>query len=60
MISNSIIDLAINSDFSDFEDAVQFYSAKSANADMIITRNIKDYKNATILVLSPQQFLNSL
>jgi predicted nucleic acid-binding protein len=50
---------AAHSNFSDFEDAVQYYAARSANADVIITRNIKDYKQATIPVLTAEQFLRT-
>jgi len=57
---NKVIQQAIDSDFSDFEDAVQYYAAKSAKADVIITRNIKDYKQATIPVLTAEQFLRTL
>lgn len=56
----SIVDKAIESNFSDFEDAVQYYAAISAGADVIITRNIKDYKQATIPVLTAEQFLRQL
>jgi predicted nucleic acid-binding protein len=56
----SIVKQAIISDFKDFEDAVQYYAAKSAGADVIITRNIKDYKESTILVLTAEQFLSTL
>lgn len=51
---------AVDSAFSDFEDAVQYYTAISANADVIITRNIKDYKQSTIPVLTAEQFLRTL
>ncbi|AYL99213.1 PIN domain-containing protein [Mucilaginibacter celer] len=54
------IDDAIASDFKDFEDAVQYFAAKNAGVDLIITRNIKDYKNSTIPVLTAEQFLNTL
>ncbi|WP_259066337.1 type II toxin-antitoxin system VapC family toxin [Mucilaginibacter sp. X4EP1] len=56
----SIVDKAIESDFSDFEDAVQYYAAMSVNADFIVTRNIKDYKQSTIPVLTAEQFLRTL
>ncbi len=59
-INEIIIDLAFNSTFTDFEDAVQFYTAKNAGADIIITRNIKDYKHSTIPVLTAEQFLKTL
>ena len=59
-VNEQIIDLALNSDFKDFEDGVQFYAAKSAKADVIITRNIKDYKGSSLIVLTPEQFLKTL
>lgn len=59
-VDETIIDLALQSDFIDFEDAVQYFAAKSVNADFIITRNIKDYKNSAIPVLTAEQFLNTL
>ena len=55
-----IVNQAIESDFADFEDAVQFHAAKSAKADFIITRNIKDYKNSNITVLTAEQFLRTI
>lgn len=54
------VERAINSNFSDFEDAVQYFAAISAKADVIITRNIKDYKHASIPVLTAEQFLKKL
>ena len=59
-VDEEIIDLALQSGLNDFEDAVQYYTAKNANADIIITRNIKDYKQSTIQVLTPEQFLTTL
>jgi hypothetical protein len=50
----------VDSSFADFEDAVQYYAAISAKADAIITRNTKDYKHASIPVLTAEQFLKTL
>ena len=55
-----IVENALASGFSDFEDAVQYHAAISVKADVIITRNIKDYKQSTIPVLTAEQFLRSL
>jgi len=57
---NEIVQDAIDSDFSDFEDAVQYYTAISAKCDIIITRNVKDYKQSAIPVLTAEQFLRTL
>ena len=51
------IDLALSSDFNDFEDAIQYYSALSVKCDCIITRNIKDYKISEIPVYTPEEFI---
>ena len=59
-VDEEIIDSALKSGLKDFEDAVQYYAAKSAGADVIITRNIKDYKESTIPVLTAEQFLSTL
>ena len=59
-VGGAVIDKALESDLTDFEDAIQYYAALSAKADVIITRNIKDYKNTTIPVLTAEQFLNTL
>jgi predicted nucleic acid-binding protein len=49
---------ALNSEFKDFEDALQHFSALSdKRIDYIITRNIKDYKNSSITVLTPENYL---
>ncbi|MDT3404167.1 PIN domain-containing protein [Mucilaginibacter terrae] len=54
------IDFAINSNNNDFEDAIQISVAENAKADIIITRNTKDYKHSTIPVLTAEQFLRTL
>lgn len=54
------IDFAMNSNFTDFEDAIQHFIATENNCDVIITRNIKDYKHAIIPVLTPEQFLRTI
>jgi len=53
--SNIIID-ANNSKFKDFEDGVQYFCAKSINADLIISNNKKDFKMSDIDVLTPKEF----
>ena len=49
---------ALQNDFSDYEDSVQYSSALTIkNLDAIITRNIKDYRNSSIAVMTPLNFL---
>jgi predicted nucleic acid-binding protein len=56
-IDDKIIDLALNSDFRDFEDAIQYYCALENGCRVLLTRNLKDYKKATIPVMTAQDFL---
>lgn len=51
---------ALKSGLSDFEDAVQNSTAERIGAKKIITRNTKDYKRSTLLILTPAEFLKSL
>lgn len=57
--SEKVIDQALNSSFSDFEDAVQYYTALNSNISVILTRNIKDYKASNLIVQTPELFLVS-
>lgn len=59
-VDSSVIDDAIASNFSDFEDAIQYQSAKREGADAIITRNSNDFIHSEIEVYEPQQFLDML
>lgn len=59
-VDSIIIDKAIASQFSDFEDAMQYFSAIREKADAIITRNSEDFVAAQIEVYEPQQFLDML
>jgi predicted nucleic acid-binding protein len=59
-VNEKIIELALQSDFKDFEDAIQYYTALENNLKVIITRNLKDYKAAKIPVMTPNDFLKTL
>lgn len=48
---------ALKSKFSDFEDALQNYSAAENQCKIVITRNITDYKNSKLDVMLPEDFL---
>ncbi|MFD2202750.1 type II toxin-antitoxin system VapC family toxin [Shivajiella indica] len=58
---NKLMNLALNSQFSDKKYALQYYTAIHNGADYFITRNIKDYKktNDNLPVLTPIEFLQS-
>jgi predicted nucleic acid-binding protein len=59
-INKSILFNALSLNFADYEDAVQHACAESENLDAIVTRNLSDYKNASLPVYSPAEFLNFL
>ena len=58
MVNENVIDMALNSGWKDFEDAVQNFSAV-ANPDItaIITRNTKDFKESSLEVIDSLDFL---
>jgi predicted nucleic acid-binding protein len=59
-VDDKILQDAHNSPITDYEDAVQHECAVAENLDAIVTRNTKDYKNSSIKVYSPSEFLQLL
>ena len=47
-----------NSKFDDLEDCLQNECATAVKADYIVTRNIKDFKDATVAAILPEQLLS--
>ncbi len=56
-VSAKDIDTAFLRDWKDFEDAVQYTVAESNGVDYIVTRNVKDFEENTIPVLTPVDFI---
>lgn len=56
-VNDKIIDLAIASDFDDFEDAIQYNTAIENNITVLLTRNLRDFKKSVIQVMNPEMFL---
>ena len=54
------MDSAIALHAKDFEDAMQYFSAKSIVADCIVTRNAKDYPFSDVAVMTPHEFLQKM
>ena len=50
---------AVESDMSDYEDAVIAATAKRNRIDFIITRNTKDFKESPVPALTPSQFIET-
>lgn len=55
-ITHAVLSQALALPFTDYEDAVQHASAAPIKLDAIVTRNLKDYKNATLPVFSRQTY----
>lgn len=51
---------ALLMNISDFEDAMQISAAIECNADLIITRNIKHYKNSPVPAFIPENFIKNM
>ena len=57
-LEDKAIELALASDFKDFEDGLQYFIAMDNEADVIITRNKKDFTNANIPVMTAGEYLS--
>lgn len=57
-LEDKAIELALASDFTDFEDGLQYFIAMDNEADIIITRNKKDFKSSKIPVMTAGEYLN--
>jgi predicted nucleic acid-binding protein len=59
-VDEKIISLSLESDFKDFEDAIQYFTATEHNVPLLLTRNLKDFKLAAIPVMTAESFLSQL
>jgi predicted nucleic acid-binding protein len=60
-MDRKVVENALNSEFKDFEDSLQNYSAfNSGKIEVILTRNLKDYKNSELGVFTPETYLKSI
>ena len=59
-VEKNILQMALTSPITDYEDAVQHECAAAENLDAIVTRNTKDYKNSSVKIYSPSEFLQFL
>jgi predicted nucleic acid-binding protein len=56
-LEDKAIELALASNFNDFEDGLQYFVAMDNESDIIITRNKKDYKNSKIPVMTAGEYI---
>ncbi len=59
-LDEKIVDLALNSDFKDFEDSIQYFTAIENAQKLIVTRNKSDFKHSKIPIMKAGEFINSL
>ena len=55
-LDQATIEKAIMAKKPDFEDSIQFYSALSIGAECIVTRNVKDFPQDVLPLLTPDAF----
>jgi predicted nucleic acid-binding protein len=59
-LDDKIVELALVSDFKDFEDAIQYNTALENGIDVIITRNKKDFKNSKLPIMNAREYLKKI
>jgi len=52
--------LALASEFKDFEDAIQYYTAIENDIATLLTRNVKDFRKADMSVMTAVQYVKSM
>jgi predicted nucleic acid-binding protein len=59
-ITGNNIYQALDLDWNDFEDSVQYIVGENITAEYNITRNVDDFNKSRIKIVTPEQFLNIL
>jgi predicted nucleic acid-binding protein len=59
-VNRLVLEAALSAPFADFEDAVVHEAARHAGAQGLVTRNVGDFKRATLPVYSPMELMNVL
>ena len=57
-LEDKVLELALASDFNDFEDAIQYYTATDNGLEIIVIRNKKDFRKSKLPVLTAREYLN--
>ena len=58
-VNDKVVELALASEFKDFKDGLQYFTATENSLRILLTRNLKDYKAAKISVMTANQYLKS-
>ena len=59
-ITEDNIHEALDLNWDDFEDSVQYVTGQAISTEYIITRNPKDFTNSKIKIITPEEFLNQI
>ena len=54
------VDDSLAAQFQDFEDALQYYTALKAKAEIIITRNGKDFSASRLPIMTAREYLTTI
>lgn len=58
-VNRPVIEEALESKIADFEDAILEQCGRLAGADAIVTRNTRDFRNASLKALGPDELLSA-
>jgi predicted nucleic acid-binding protein len=58
-VDERVIEQALNSNFTDFEDAIQYFTAVNNGINILLTINKIDYKKSKISIDTAEEFLKS-
>ena len=56
-VNEKTVDEVLVSKFKDFEDGLQYFSAKENGIQVIVTRNVKDYKGKDVQAQTAEEYL---
>jgi len=59
-VGESTVRKSAESNFKDFEDGVQNFCAIESGHKIIVTRNIKDFKESDLSILTPKELLSKI
>lgn len=59
-MDEAAITLALNANFRDFEDAIQYSTAAINHLDAIVTRNPQDFTNVALGIFTPSRLIQEL
>ncbi|MDR1748520.1 MAG: PIN domain-containing protein [Spirochaetaceae bacterium] len=56
-VGENSVDLALNSSFNDFEDGLQYFTAREQGFKVLLTRNTKDYRVKDVLIQTAEEYI---